>query len=61
MLKQRYLKYKWYLLVTVPMSVLLGMTSMMVVAIISDALGNGLDNLSFGAGWFFCVISVKIM
>ncbi|BFM08075.1 cyclic peptide export ABC transporter [Halioxenophilus aromaticivorans] len=58
MLKQLYLKYKWYLLITVPMSVLLGMTSMMVVAIISDAIGNGLDDMSFGAGWFFSVISV---
>jgi len=53
MYKALYLKYKWYLLLTVPMSILLGIASMSVIAIISDAIGNQLENMKYGAEYFF--------
>ncbi len=45
MYKELYRKYKWYLIITVPMSILLGMASMSVIAIISDAIGNQLEQM----------------
>ncbi len=58
MYRELYLKYKWYLVITVPMSILLGMASMSVVAIISDAIGNPLEQMKYGAGYFFIAIFV---
>ncbi len=58
MYKELYLKYKWYLIITVPMSILLGMASMSVVAIISDAIGNPPEQIKYGAGYFFIAIFV---
>ncbi len=58
MYKALYLKYKWYLLLTVPMSILLGIASMSVIAIISDAIGNQLENMKYGAEYFFIAIFV---
>lgn len=58
MYKELYFKYKWYLLITVPMSILLGMASMSVIAIISDAIGNQLDNMKYGAEYFFSAIFI---
>ena len=53
-----YRKYKWQLLITVPMSLLLATASMLVIAIINDAVSNGLDSLDFGLELFFVAISV---
>ncbi|WP_102796145.1 cyclic peptide export ABC transporter [Bowmanella denitrificans] len=61
MLTSLYFKYKWYLIFTVPMSLLLGMASMSVIAIISDALGNGLDNMQYGPVVFFCAIGLLFL
>ena len=58
MYKELYLKYKWYLLITVPMSILLGMASMSVIAIISDAIGNQLDNMKYGVEYFFTAVFI---
>ena len=58
MYKELYLKYKWYLLITVPMSILLGMASMSVVATIGDAIGNQPEQMKYGAEYFFIAISV---
>ena len=38
MYKALYLKYKWYLIITVPMSILLGMASMSVIATLTEDL-----------------------
>lgn len=61
MLKQLYLKYKWYIIFIIPVSILLGMANMCVVAIISDAIGNGLENMQFSAIWFFSTIGVLFL
>ena len=45
MFKDLYIKYKWYIIFTIPMSMLLGMASISVIAIISEAIGNDLQNL----------------
>ena len=58
MYKELYLKYKWYLLITVPMSILLGMASMSVIAIISDAIGNQMENMKYGVEYFFIAIFI---
>lgn len=61
MYKDLYLKYKWYILITLPMSILLGMLSISVIAIISEAIGNNLQNLEYDAVYFFSVISVLFL
>jgi len=58
MYKELYQKYKWYLIITVPMSILLGMASMSVVAIISDAIGNQLEHMKYGVEYFFIAIFI---
>ena len=58
MYKELYFKYKWYLLITVPMSILLGMASMSVVATISDAIGNQPEQMKYGAEYFFIAVFV---
>ncbi len=58
MYKELYLKYKWYLIITVPMSILLGMASMSVIAIISDAIGNQLEQMKYGVEYFFIAIVI---
>ncbi|NOZ51978.1 MAG: cyclic peptide export ABC transporter [Gammaproteobacteria bacterium] len=58
MYKALYLKYKWYLIITVPMSILLGMASMSVIAIISDAIGNQLEQMKYGVEYFFIAIVI---
>ena len=42
-----YRKYIWYLIVTVPMSVVLGVASMSVIAIINDSVSNGLEQIQY--------------
>ncbi|MFT5759103.1 MAG: putative ATP-binding cassette transporter [Alteromonadaceae bacterium] len=56
MFKELYLKYKWYLLFTIPMSILLGSASMSIIAIISDAIGSGIDKMDYGRNAFFFAI-----
>ncbi|MFK5895292.1 MAG: cyclic peptide export ABC transporter [Pseudomonadota bacterium] len=51
-----YRKYIWYLIITVPMGMILGMAMMSIIAIINDAVSNGLDNIDYGLGAFFSVI-----
>ena len=58
MYKELYLKYKWYLIIAVPMSIALGIASMSVIAIISDTVGGGLANLDVSVGVFFTAILV---
>lgn len=58
MYKELYRKYKWYLLITVPISILLGIASVSVIAIISDAIGNNLENIDYGVGYFFVAIFI---
>ncbi|WP_409523619.1 cyclic peptide export ABC transporter [Nitrincola sp. MINF-07-Sa-05] len=61
MLKSLYYKYKWYLILTVPMSLLLGMASMSVIAVISDALSNDLDSMKYGPVPFFSAIGILFL
>lgn len=56
MFKRLYSKYKWYLLFTVPMSILLGVASMSIIAVISDAIANTPADMDYGADAFFIVI-----
>ena len=56
MFKDLYIKYKWYIIFTIPMSMLLGMASISVIAIISEAIGNDLQNLEYDATFFFTTI-----
>ncbi|MFT5757032.1 MAG: cyclic peptide transporter [Alteromonadaceae bacterium] len=58
MFKPLYAKYKWYLLFTVPMSILLGVASMSIIAVISDAIANEPADMDYGTKTFFAVILV---
>jgi cyclic peptide transporter len=56
MFKPLYSKYKWYLLFTIPMSIMLGVASMSIIAVISDALANEPADMDYGMSAFFVVI-----
>jgi cyclic peptide transporter len=58
MFKPLYSKYKWYLLFTAPMSILLGVASMSIIAVISDAIANEPADMDYGVKTFFVVIIV---
>ncbi len=51
-----YRKYKWYLIITVPMSILLSLASMSVIAIINDSVSNGLENIQYPLKLFIAAI-----
>lgn len=52
-----YRKYKWYLIVTVPMSIVLGIASMSVIAIINTSVSNGLEQSQYSPGIFAIAVA----
>lgn len=58
MFKDLYVKYKWYIIITIPFSMLLGMANISVIAIISEAIGNNLQDLEYDVTYFFSAICI---